>query len=275
MMRCALCLLLANVACCLDDDGCLAQATVRVHGSQQPEYPSLVAAQAEAEQHQRVRELKDAKYGEQMTLLVKDVLGREFNFQFRRSTALRVLMGSVCKRLGLEQSQVFFRHNGTQLNGDETLETVGVADHDTIQVDGQVLQEAKAAKDLAEQRAAAAAKMKAEREAEEAAIMATKEQKRMRVAKRAAKVQTEQKREHMLKTRGEGTLRFTNEEGKEIQMSYKRQNWLSGLMSLVCNRFSMDPAQARFYHGKKVIEPHDSIQSLGLLDDELITVKTA
>eukprot|EP00418_Pyrodinium_bahamense_P064287 CAMPEP_0179091286 /NCGR_PEP_ID=MMETSP0796-20121207/41693_1 /TAXON_ID=73915 /ORGANISM="Pyrodinium bahamense, Strain pbaha01" /LENGTH=59 /DNA_ID=CAMNT_0020788875 /DNA_START=18 /DNA_END=197 /DNA_ORIENTATION=+ len=57
-------------------------------------------------------------------------------------------------------------------------------------------------------------------------------------------------------------------------MSYKRENWLSGLMSLVCKRFGMDPAQARFYHKDAAIGPHDSIRSLGLSDDEVIDVKS-
>eukprot|EP00418_Pyrodinium_bahamense_P063079 CAMPEP_0179079404 /NCGR_PEP_ID=MMETSP0796-20121207/35625_1 /TAXON_ID=73915 /ORGANISM="Pyrodinium bahamense, Strain pbaha01" /LENGTH=103 /DNA_ID=CAMNT_0020776739 /DNA_START=74 /DNA_END=382 /DNA_ORIENTATION=+ len=103
MMRCAMCLLLAGVAHGLDDDGCLAQASLRLHdGPQQTEYSGPFVNAILEVQGQHERELKDAKYGEQMMLLMRDVLGREFSVQFRRSTPLRILMGSVCKRLGLE-----------------------------------------------------------------------------------------------------------------------------------------------------------------------------
>lgn len=109
-------------------------------------------ALAEAKGHQHARQEGPAK---QLTLRVKDVLGREFSLEFGSKTQLRNLMGVICQRLGLAQSQVTFMHKGRQLKSSETPEAVGLVDQDTIEVDGKVLQNMKAARDKVTQLAAA------------------------------------------------------------------------------------------------------------------------
>jgi len=237
----------------------------------------------EEEQKALETEARLAKFGDPMSLIVREPSGREFSVKFRTNTRLQVLIYSVCKKLGVQAEDIVFQHRDRTLDPLATPMSFGLVDQDVVEVDGPKLQAQ--AQDGAERVQKGSAEMEArlaEKESQQV-MQEVMEQRRsakqLRKARRRAVVEAEEKRQHDLQMKDMVTLKFECHDGgaaNEVNLALKRNNWLQGTMDLVTKRMNLDPAKARFYfvtHGRKVlIKPHDSIRELGLQDMETISV---
>lgn len=261
------------------------KAKARHHGDRPKPTPPAkkVAPLTEEERRELEREARLAKYGEALTLIVREPGGREFMVKFRTGTRLQVLMHSICKKMGVELANTRFMFRDKALEPLSTPQEVGMADQDVIEMDGDALQEMAAKKQEEQKVAEEAAALKEKVQSKEQAEYNVKLEKKLRTAKRSADIQAEQKKKHELKARDMVTLRFmeAHGDGKEIHIAVKRDNWLQGTMQLVCKRMNYADCatKARFFIAKGgnrvLIKPHDSVRTLNLKDEELVMVRSS
>mmetsp|Transcript_79372 Transcript_79372/g.184183 ORF Transcript_79372/g.184183 Transcript_79372/m.184183 type:complete len:693 (-) Transcript_79372:201-2279(-) len=94
-------------------------------------------AEVRAKQAEEDEEAKRAKYGKPMFLVVKDEQSRQLLVKFRKQTQMKALMKFACKHWGLDPSQTDFTHFGVAIEPGDTPQTLGLQDHDTIEVTGR------------------------------------------------------------------------------------------------------------------------------------------
>jgi len=222
-------------------------------------------------------EAKIAKYGEQMTLIVKDLLGHELEIRFRTLTKLGVLTKVVCKRLGLQEEEAKFVHRDRELQPKETPGTFGLVDGDIIEVTTPGMQAAKVIKEEQDKQEAIEMRLRAKREKAESKASLTKATKKARKAKKVALESMQLARDASTKKMGMNRLKFVMEGKPIVDIRVKRQNWLGGAMDLVCKRLGLDRAKTVFLREvegrRKPIYNKDTVDSLNLEWGETITVK--
>eukprot|EP00416_Gambierdiscus_australes_P042292 CAMPEP_0171096692 /NCGR_PEP_ID=MMETSP0766_2-20121228/45623_1 /TAXON_ID=439317 /ORGANISM="Gambierdiscus australes, Strain CAWD 149" /LENGTH=367 /DNA_ID=CAMNT_0011555731 /DNA_START=60 /DNA_END=1163 /DNA_ORIENTATION=+ len=228
-----------------------------------------------AEEEAQATEAKKAKYGEAMTYVVRDPMGREIKVQFRASTRLRVLKSSISKRLSIPLQELNFTYADLPLPSNETPESIGMLDNDVVEVTSESLELEKREKGKAEEFAVKQAQQRAEEQQHELQVALKKAQVRMLKAKEAEKVQKQQRKNRDLKKTDKVLLRFVNAQGKEIKLAFKKSNRMGPLAALVSKRFGMDEKRISFHYGpdNTKIRPDDTARSLGFKDEELIEVK--
>jgi len=270
-------LALAPAAWALDDSA-LVQASVLVRDTSL-EAKAEDATALEAEGENAHGDL--TKYGDLLNLTVRPVYGPELPFSFRSARRLQVLMHAVTAKLGLKLSSATFTHGGKVLDPMSTAAAFGIGNKDVIEVSTPTLAaEGAAAKERAAHEEAKLQKMR-ERKEEEDKREAVRSEKRRRVAKRVAKVAAEQKRKHNIELKDAISLNFINPiGGEDVTMAIKRNNWMDGYLELVAKRLGVDRAKTRFLFkdddgALTEIEPHDSVKTLGLEDEEEIAVKVS
>uniref|UniRef100_A0A7S4VF13 Ubiquitin-like domain-containing protein n=1 Tax=Alexandrium monilatum TaxID=311494 RepID=A0A7S4VF13_9DINO len=262
------------------DDSALVQAAAHVHdGSLGSKAEDTAVLEEEAEEELAHGNL--TKYGDFLNLTVRPVYGPEFSFSFRSAMRLQVLMHALSAKLGLQLSSTTFTHSGRELDPKSTASAFGIQDKAVIEVSTPTLAaEAAAAKEKAAREAAQLERRRAVQE-EEDRKEAVRSEKRRRVAKRVAKVAAEQKRKHNIELKDAISLKFINPNGGEnVIMAIKRDNWMDGYLELVAKRLGIDRSKTRFLfkddeNALTEIEPHDSVKTLGLQDEEEIVVKVS
>mmetsp|Transcript_95186 Transcript_95186/g.297655 ORF Transcript_95186/g.297655 Transcript_95186/m.297655 type:complete len:287 (-) Transcript_95186:82-942(-) len=262
------------------DDSALVQAAAHVHdGSLGSKAEDTAVLEEEAEEELAHGNL--TKYGDFLNLTVRPVYGPEFSFSFRSAMRLQVLMHALSAKLGLQLSSTTFTHSGRELDPKSTASAFGIQDKAVIEVSTPTLvAEAVAAKAHAAHEAEKLQRMRARQE-EEDRKEAVRSEKRRKVAMRVAKVAAEQKRRHNIELKDEITLKFINPTGGEdVSLGVKRNNWMEGYMELVAKRMGVDKAKTRFLFrdddfALSEIEPHDSVKTLGLEDEEKILLKVS
>jgi len=272
---------LAPAAAALDDSA-LVQAAALVrdgHFEAKTEGTAVLEAAEGEEEESTHSDL--TKYGDILNLTVRLAYGPEVSFGFRSAMRLQVLMHTISSKLGLTLSSTTFTHNGRALDPKSTASAFGIKEKDVIEVSTPTLvAEAVAAKAHAAHEAEKLQRMRARQE-EEDRKEAVRSEKRRRVAVRVAKVAAEQKRKHNMELKDEVALKFVNPTGGEdVSLGVKRNNWMEGYMELVAKRMGVDKAKTRFLFkdddgALTEIEPHDSVKTLGLEDEEKILLKVS
>lgn len=273
----------------LDRQRDLEEMKLRHRGEREPPTPpppptpqeASPEALQEAQRQKIMDEMKRAKYGEEMRLVVKDVLGREINMKFRDQTRLRVIMFSVCRRLALQQNETKFFHEDRELTPDETPLTFGLEDQDIIEVKSEELNRAhmqmlKQKEELARAEMLAAQaeqdlwKRKAQQEQKQAESRKQREVRMTKLADEMKQVQAKAEREK----NGYIDLQFMDAKGALMHISVKRAIWLGGTMNLICKRMHMNAQRTCFLIEvtQAQIVARDTADSLGLDQDEIIRV---
>jgi len=246
--------------------------------------PKTVKELSEEEKKALEQEARIAKFGETMSIIVREPSGREFVVKFRSNTRLQVLMHSICKKLGVEVEGTSFQHRDLKLDPLATPMSFGLVDQDVIEVDSEELQaQAEAMANRVEKGGKDVAAKLMEKETQKNAQEATemkRQEKRLRVARKRVVVEAQEKRKHELALNDMVTLNFERVSGgaptEHVSLGVKRNNWLQGTMALVCKRMNLDPTTTRFYYGKGgkrvLLRDTDSVRVLGLTDMEAITV---
>mmetsp|Transcript_43006 Transcript_43006/g.133833 ORF Transcript_43006/g.133833 Transcript_43006/m.133833 type:complete len:285 (+) Transcript_43006:77-931(+) len=272
-------LALAPAAWALDDSALVQAAALVRDGSLEAKADDAAALEVEGEDAPAHGDL--TKYGDLLNLTVRPVYGPELPFSFRSARRLQVLMHAVTAKLGLKLSSATFTHAGKELDPMSTAAAFGIGDKDVIEVSTPTLAaDGAAAAERAAHEEVKLQKMR-QRKEEEDKREAVRSEKRRRVAKRVAKVAAEQKRKHNIELKDAISLKFINPNGGEnVIMAIKRDNWMDGYLELVAKRLGVDRAKTRFLfkddeHALTEIEPHDSVKTLGLEDEEKIVVKVS
>uniref|UniRef100_A0A7S2GXR3 Rad60/SUMO-like domain-containing protein n=1 Tax=Alexandrium andersonii TaxID=327968 RepID=A0A7S2GXR3_9DINO len=238
---------------------------------------------SEEERQQLEKEARLAKFGEPMTLIVREPEGREFIVKFRTNTRLQVLMHSMCKKLDIELPDAVFMHRDRKLEPLATATSFGLVDQDVIEVDSPALQaeREKKARQAAAVAMAAEKREQAESDAKEKEdqLLQARLAHKLRTQQKNSIIQNEQRRKQEHKVKGMVTLIFEQagrNQGPPVHISVKATNWLQGTMDIVSKRMSLDPEKTRFFatrgDKKVLIRPHDSAHTLKLKDEEMITV---
>eukprot|EP00420_Gonyaulax_spinifera_P015881 CAMPEP_0197910016 /NCGR_PEP_ID=MMETSP1439-20131203/70074_1 /TAXON_ID=66791 /ORGANISM="Gonyaulax spinifera, Strain CCMP409" /LENGTH=363 /DNA_ID=CAMNT_0043531633 /DNA_START=55 /DNA_END=1146 /DNA_ORIENTATION=+ len=229
-------------------------------------------------ERQAVEDRKISKFGEQWTFSVQDLLEKEFLVKFRSKTHLRVLMNSITQHLELsaeEAAKVKFVFNGQELMSSDTPELVGMKDKSVIHLEGEAMEELKRQEESRAKRNRMKAHLQAKADVARNQEHLAHARKQIATERREVELRQAEATYRHFKEQNMVHLRFNDERGHEVRLGFKRDNWLSGLMSIACKRLGYTPEVTHFkVKGTNIIiKPTDSAHSLGLHDDAVITMK--
>jgi len=234
------------------------------------------------EREELMDELRRAKYGDDMHLVVRDLYGRELDIKFRSLTRLNVLMVTACKRLALRRNETTFMHQDRQIHPDDTPQSFGLEDQDVIEVRSELLDKSRMEELQKREEQARAEMMAAKAEQEALKAKAEREKKAVEQAtqreKRQVKMEREldstQKKMERIKA-GLIDLQFIDGNGRKLHVAVKRDIWLGGIMNQVCMRLHMNALKTCFLIEvtHKQIVARDTADLLGLDQDEIIRIK--
>lgn len=216
------------------------------------------------------KEARRAKFGDEITVTVRDNMGRSWDVKIRNQNKMRLLMKEVGNKIHMDPKDATFMHKDRKISEEDTPESFGLIDGDVVEVGGAILERAKEAKKKADKQAFAKEKHIQDREAEHRRMLHQKAQ-----AANAAAVQAFEVREaKKIQDNDMLHLRFRDANGTEVRVAAKRQNYLGGVLGVVADRMGFDKETVHFTRTKnnRKLWKSQVPAELEMEEDEVIAV---
>jgi len=242
-----------------------------------PPAPAPAPAVSDDEASGLLSEAKKAKYGDKMIVVVRDPLGRDTPVQIRDNTPMRVLMNSVCKRLGLPKNGATFWRTDQQIQAEDTARALNMVDQDVLKVDAPALRTAKSEQDAQAAKEAHKTRLRAKEKAFATRLSYVKQQTkgrheaRLRMQRDKAEEVKRMQKNHMIR------VRFKDSEGTEVAIGHSRDAVFSGVFERACKRLSIECKTMKFQREKtdEKIDPEDNARKIQMLDNEVVRIVSA